>query len=175
MSGQEDPTNWISSPFQQPLAAGSSSTAVTSSATALGGTSALPPSLPRASLALLYPSHPTVPRDEVHRSRFQTAFSELPPAALQRHCIWAHGDKDTAHHGPLLPLCSRGLQHLFSLEFGVKDPISVLRQDLGEALWHPATSHCNSSIRLDILNPSLGVVKPFSCFSLFFVSLCSGH
>lgn len=71
MSGQEDPTNWISSPFQQPLAAGSSGTAVTSSATALGGTSALPPSLPRAGLALLYPSHPTVPRDEVHRSRFR--------------------------------------------------------------------------------------------------------
>lgn len=61
MSSQEDPTNWISFPFQWPLGAGSSGTAVTSSATALAGTSALPPSLPRAGLALLYPSIPLFP------------------------------------------------------------------------------------------------------------------
>lgn len=96
-----------------PLAAGSLGTAVTSSATALRGTSALPPSLPRASLALLYPSHPTVPRDEVHRSRFQTAFSELPPAALQRHCMWAHGDKDTQHITGRCCLCAPGAHNIY--------------------------------------------------------------
>lgn len=37
---------------------------------------------------------------------------------------------------------------------------------LGEALWHPATSHGNSSTRLDILNSSAGVVDfhVFPCF-----------
>lgn len=82
--------------------------------------------------------------------------------------MWTQGDKDT-QHTMAAASALQGLQCLFSLEFGMKDPINVARQDLGEALWHPATSHCNSSIRLDILNSSLGVVKPFPCFSSFFV------
>lgn len=160
VSSQEDPTSWISVPF--PLGAESSGTAP-------AGTSALPPSLPRAGSA--FPSHPSAPRDAVPRSRPSGAPSCCFPGTRGV----GTRDKDTQHTRAAAGSALQGAQLLFALEFGVEDPINVVRQDLGEALWHPATSHCNSSIRLDILNSRLGVVKPFPRFSSFFVSLCSGH
>lgn len=142
---------------QGPLGAGSSGTAAISSATALAGTSALPSSLPAQSWLCCIHHIPLLPgmRFPV---QVPASLQELPPAALQRHWVWTHGHKDTQRSTGRGRLCSRGSQRLFSLQFGGKDPINAVGQHLGEALWHPATSHCKSSTRLAILNSSAGVV-----------------
>lgn len=72
--------------FQGPLGAGSSGTAVPQ----LEHQPFLLPACPE--LALLHPSHPTAPRDEV--PRFLPAFRSCH-LLLSRDTGWAHGDKDT--------------------------------------------------------------------------------
>lgn len=115
----------------------------------------LPPCPPRAGSASSITSHCS--QGCSSQIQVPASLQELPPAALQRHWVWTHGDKDTQHTTGRCRLCSRGSQRSIALEFGGRDPINAVGQRLGEALWHPANSHCNSSTRLDSLNASAGV------------------
>lgn len=174
MSGQEDPTIWISFPF--PTAPWSRILRHSPAQQCLSpGWNISPSSLPAQSWLCFIHHMPLFPG-----MKFPDPGSSQPSAAPTCCFPEKKVGVDTRRQGhstagAAAALRSRGLQHLFSLEFGEKDPINAVGQFLGEALWHPATSHCNSSIRLDILKSSAGVVKPFPYFSSFFVSLCSGH
>lgn len=92
--------------FQGPLGAGASGTAATSSATAPAGTSALPPSLPRAASASSIVAHCS--QECSSQIQVPSSLQELPPAAFQTLGVDTRTQGHTAHHGPL-PALLQGL------------------------------------------------------------------